>query len=390
MLVNNFQNLAAAIGGPLLTVMKPALDLLIGFVGMLQDIAATPIGGVLFAAVAGLTGIAGAALLIGAAGARAVGGIIAMQQATNGLLGSVTATRIQLGTLNAQMALQPTMFGKAATAARGLGAALSTALGPIGLIVTGFAVLPGVISGVRDALADMTGTTQNARQQIASFGEDSNAAFVQGLTEMSAGAARFSADIQLPIYAANGTLRSLDATIAELAQSGNPQEAIKLYNDLIQTWERGGGNVDALNAYMKDSIPALEGIAGGARTATGAFQEMSDAEEASIKKLEELQTTITDGALKFVETKELIEQTTAAQTQAAKQLAIDEGASAEEAETAWNKLLRRSYHQPRNLPRAASAGRGCAEFMARQPRHPRRPWRVCGNSRGPCQAWSRG
>jgi TP901 family phage tail tape measure protein len=297
-LANNFLAFVEALGSSSLGPISNIVDALSGFLGLLRDITATPIGGFLsgvaiaFGAVLGVLGLAaGAMALFGASTLgvqQGLAGIVAIAPAaTARILGAGNAAALAAGGMTAS-----------ATAARLLGAALRT-LSVIGLIAS----VPALADAFNDTMKQITGAATDAKGQIDElFGDDFGAAFIQGMTDWSAGAARAAANLGLAGYDANRRLKDLDETIADMASSGDIKGATAAWKELSWQWVENGGNLDALRAYMVDTTGALdtsktaaESSATGMDALTGAL----DSVEAEAAAAEQAIDDLRDAVLNF-------------------------------------------------------------------------------------------
>lgn len=273
--VQNFMALLDAMGQSSLGPIGSTLDALSGFLGMLTDIASTPIGGFLaglaiaFGAILGVLGLAtGAMALFGAS-------TIGVQQGLAGIVAiAPTASARILGAGNAA-GLAAGGMTASATAARLLGAALRT-LSVVGAIAS----LPLLADAFNDTMDQITGAATDAKGMIDEiFNDDFSGAFVQGLTTWSAGAARAAANLGLAGYDANRRLKDLDETIAGMASGGSIKEAQAAWEELSFQWVKGGGDLDALRAYMVDTTSALDASKAGAESSAGGMDALGGALE---------------------------------------------------------------------------------------------------------------
>lgn len=302
---NNFANLAATIGGPLLAALKPTLDLFVGFIGLMQDVASTPIGGTILVAATAFAALAGAALLLGSAGARALAGIIAMQTASNGLIGSFTATKAALVTMNTQMAVTTGVSARAAIGLRGVGSAALAALGPIGLLIAALMFAPEVAGGLDDIIRGIGGISNEFKDMKSNF-LNKDLFFGGDITEMDKSFIQLGRSLGDVANRGFGNIRRMDEELKRMVDEGHAPEAAKQYQGLLDQFVAGGGTVANFNALFTDTSHALKDFVPGAKSAQEAVLDIGEGADASIERLQKLQDTITAGALAFVNTGDLI------------------------------------------------------------------------------------
>lgn len=333
---NNFANLAAIIGGPLLSALKPTLDAFVGFVGFLGDIAQTPVGGFIMVTVTAIAALSGALLLFGGIASRAFAALIGLQQASNGVFGSFTATRVAIANMNAQLLLTTGTASRAGVALRGVGSAAIAALGPLGLLAGALIFAPEIAAGFDDIIRGITGVSNEFDDMKKSF-LDEDLFGGTNIAQMDAGFQSIGRSLGDIANRGFGNIKRMDEELAKMVQDGNAIEAGRQYSDMLDDFKAGGGDVEAFNALFVDTSRALVDFVPGAKTAGEAIADMGDEVDPTVKKLEDLQKTVEDGALKFVNTGTLMEQNQQRQIDAAKARAEAEAGSAEVAENAWQK-----------------------------------------------------
>lgn len=338
---NNFSNLAAVIGGPLLASMKPLLDLTIDIVKSFTDFAQTPVGGFVTSFTVFVAALVGVLLLLGSGMARAVAGIIAMQTATKGLVGSIVATKAALVAVNAQFGATVGVVGRAKVAVVGLGTAFKAALGPIGLVSAALMLLPGQLEFIDGKMRESSGNSLKFADSMARVRDSLTGPSTQlnPFSSIATENADFNAfQRSMAKFSLDSVWKDIelvDTKMAEMIASGNVKEAEAEYKGLKDRWIEAGGAAKDLWAIVPDTTEAIRNMKPEAKGAAQAFQEMAEETDPAIERLEKLQATIASGALAFINSGDLIKKNQQDQIDANTAYADSTEDATEEAADSW-------------------------------------------------------
>lgn len=331
---NNFANLAAVIGGPLLAALSPLLNATIDVVKAFTDFAATPVGGTITTIIALVTALGGALLLMGSAVARGLAGIIAMQTATSGLMGSFTATKVALSEMGVAMMGANSAGGKLRAGFKGIGSAALAAIGPIGAFAATIGIVLAALPAIQDGLAKAFDIPQGASAIREAEGALARLAKTQSLMKENSFVRNSSIVSELSI----APLERADKALKEMIDSGRAAEAAQQWQGLQKAAAGAGIGAGKFNDIMGESSKAFRDLAPNAKNAREAVIEIGEAADPSIERLQKLQETITNGALAFINTGSLIQQNQQAQQAGAEATAAAQNEAAGDSAASWQQF----------------------------------------------------
>lgn len=321
--VNNIENLMAVIsqGGG---VFGGLLDGINNVLQVLTDIARNPVTNFFLQLAVIIGGVLGVLALLAAGAAFATASTIALRLAVMGLTGQAVPAGIGLSALNAQMVALG-INSKVATAAVGtlkfgligIAAAASAGVGAFGQVIA-----TGLTSTLRDAMLGLENDTKAVIDRLgsATSGFDADDIFkAEGFTSFLVDINMGLGDLGLATDKTIQDLKSLDDTLASMAQSGNLQQV----NDIVQgIADKQGISYDKVLEKLPDLRKQLElyGQANGntgsaAELLTGSVDEQAVALESLAtqlglmpEELEALQANLKSGSGQFVQYGDLIQR----------------------------------------------------------------------------------
>jgi TP901 family phage tail tape measure protein len=255
-LANNFMAFLDAVGSANLGPLGDLLDFLSDILRTLTDFASTDIGGGILGTLTILVGFGGV-MAAAAAGLALFGAsTIAMQQglaaivqvaprASAALLGASTAAGIADGTLKG-----------AALSARLLSAALKTLA-----LATVVLALPDLATWYTDSLRSIHGVETGFEESFERI-KGINMGAIKNISAEMLAFGRGLGDVMSPLY---GDIKRVDEAMAQMAKSGNVDEARKRYFELRNEFKESGMSAAQFKALFIDTTNALK----EARTDTG-------------------------------------------------------------------------------------------------------------------------